>query len=403
LLELLGRLVDNSLVIAETASGRTRYQILETIREYAREKLAAAGEMETIRGRHMRLFVELAEETARGLRGAEQGPWLDTLDRELDNLRAALDWSLAHNLDATSRLMGALTWYWNLRGHWREGATWAAKLLDAIDSASDDEVRARALVAAGPLAYWGSNDFPAARAWLEEAIALYRRSGPADSWPLADVLALYGELLNEIGEAVAARPILEECLTIAQRLGDDGRWLSAWAWLSLGGQPDPPSVKLSYMERSIALFREIGDEAQRPVTLARLAWFHLGQKEYEAAERCAREGLILTERIGDAMGAAWFLKLDGDRAGAQGDYQRAEAAYQAAHERFSALGSKNGRAEALVSLGQVAAHDGDRARARTLWGEALALYTEIDQQKADQWVTELLAGLSPEPGAAGIP
>jgi non-specific serine/threonine protein kinase len=402
LLELLGRLVDNSLVIAETASGRTRYQMLETIREYAREKLAGTGQTETIRDRHTRLFVELAEAGERGLRGPEQGHWLETLDRELDNLRAALDWSLVHDLQTGYRLAGALTWYWNLRGHWREGPAWVAKLLAAPQGAAPDALRARALVAAGHLAYWGSNDFPAARAWLEEAIALYRRSA-VDSWPLADALALYGELLNEIGEAAAARPVLEECLLIAQRLGDDGRWLSAWAWLSLGGLPDQPPVRQAHMERSVALFREIGDEAQLPVALARLAWCHLGQKEYAAAERCAQKGLILTERIGDAMGAAWFLKLDGDRAGAQGDYHRAEAAYQAAHERFSALGSKNGRAEALVSLGQVAVRTGDVERARALWREALTLYTEIGQQKAGQWVTELLAGLSPEPSATAIP
>src|SRR5690606_24865520 len=251
LLDLLNRLVDKSLVTVETASGQARYGMLETIREYAIDRLAATDEAETTRRRHTRLFVALGQEAARGLRGPEQRIWLQRLDGELDNLRAALAWSLAHDLEAGYRLAGALAWYWNLRGHWHEGPAWLARLLDAGQD-RPGAARAGALVAAANLAYWGSNDFAAARAWLEEAITLYRQ-WKGETFELADALALYGELLVETGQATPAREALAESLRLAEELGADGRWVSAWAWLSLGGLLDPPPVKRERLERSAAL------------------------------------------------------------------------------------------------------------------------------------------------------
>lgn len=401
LLDLLNRLVDKSLLIAEQARGRTRFQMLETIREYGREKLRAAGESDGVRGRHLDWFVRLAEEAEVGLRGTEQIEWLERLDAELDNLRAALEWSLTRDVERGLRLAGALTWYWNLRGHWSEGPAWLSRLLAApllARSPGFAAARAKALTAAASLAFWGSNDYTTARRWLEEAIALYRAGSPADRWGLGDALALYGEVLRQLGEPAAARTALEESLAIGESLGEEGRWISAWVWVGLADIADAPVERQVGLERSADLFRTLGDRAQLPVVLARLAWFHLSQGAYAAAEAYARESVVLTDQMGDIMGAAWMLKLNGDLALAQSDYAQAAAHYRAALERFRILGTKVGIANALYALGEVHLAEGRDGDARAMWTEALALYTELESAKARQYLLERLERLEGKPG-----
>jgi len=401
LLDLLNSLVDKSLLVAEQARGRTRFQMLETIREYGREKLRAAGESDGVRNRHLDWFVRLAEEAEVGLRGPEQIDWLERLDAELDNLRAALEWSLTRDVERGLRLAGALTWYWNLRGHWSEGPAWLFKLLAApllARSPGFASARAKALTAAASLAFWGSNDYAAARRWLEEAIALYRAGSPGDRWGLGEALALYGATLGDLNEPAAARTALEESLAIGESLGEEGRWLSAWAWMGLADIADAPVERQAGLERSADLFRALGDRAQLPVLLARLAWFHLWQKDYAAAEAYARESVVLTERIGDVMGGAWMLKLNGDLALAQSDYTQAAAHYRAALERFRILGTKVGIANALHGLGEIHLAEGRHEDARAMWTEALALYTELESAKARQYLLERLERLEGKPG-----
>jgi len=348
-LPLLARLVDQSLVVAQPEPGPARFDMLETIRHYARERLRAAGEAAVVHGRHLDYTLRLAEAAERGLRGPAQGDWLARLDLELDNVRAALEWAADNDISRGLRLAGALLWYWNLRGHWQEGPAWLSRLL-TVGSPASAPARAKALVAAASLAFWGSNDYAAAREWLTEAVALTRAASPADPWSLGDALALYGATLVEAGEAVAARSALDEALAIGEALGDDGRWVRAWAMMALGDLAGDPTQKRADYETSAALFRAMGDRAQLPVVLARLAWFHMGQRDLAAAEACAHESYALTEAIGDVMGAAWMLKLRGDLALSRADYTLAARHYQDALERFRALGSQDGIADALGGL-----------------------------------------------------
>jgi tetratricopeptide (TPR) repeat protein len=163
-----------------------------------------------------------------------------------------------------------------------------------------------------------------------------------------------------------------------------------------------PPKNIQNKKLILSLYLQIGDRAQLPVALARLAWLYLGQHAYGPAQTCAQESLILTEAIGDVMGAAWLLKLHGDLAREQADYALAEADYRAARERFIALGSKDGLADALVGLGRVAAATGQTERARALWSEALSLSNESDPQHTNQWLLALLAGLPPASSAVDL-
>ena len=394
-LALLHRLVDKSLVAAGQERGQTRFTMLETIREYAREKLGEAGEMERARTAHLEFFARWVEETEGELRGPRQLRWLDLLDLELDNLRAALDWAAANDPQPGLRLVGASLWYWNLRGHWREGPMWMAKLL-AAPVAAPTPARARALIASANLAHWGSNDYLLARDQLDEAVAILRASA-ASAWDLAYALALLGAVRLDLGDPAAAAAALEESLALGESLAEEGRWVQAWALMSLGDLSEDPAQAQAHFERSAALFRQLGDRAQLPVVLAHLAWFHLQQRHYALAETSAAESAALTEEIGDVMGAAWLQKLRGDLALAQQDHPQALARYEDALQRFRTLGSKSGIADALAALGK-AFRAADRLEdARGAWTVALIYYEAMDQPGGGAYVhkwLEELAGLS---------
>jgi non-specific serine/threonine protein kinase len=397
LLDLLSRLVDKSLVMVEHRPGRVRYQMLETIREYAREKLHGSNEANMLRDRHLDVFVELAERAEIKLRGSEQGQWLEYLDMEVDNLRAALEWSLAQNVQKGLSLAGALAWFWNLRGYWHEGPAWLSQLFAISGASAPTVARAKALAAAGNLACWGNNDYLLARVWLEESIAIYRQLSPPDLWGLGYALSLYGEVLCQIEEFTLAQSALEESVVIGEDLDEAGNWFYAWALMSLGSLADTPTLAHVRLERSAALFRELGDKAQFQVVLAHLAWFYIGQKDYSLARTCAGECLTLAEQIGDKMGVAWSLKLLGDLALAQADYVQAVSHYQAGLDRFKTLGSKSGIAETLANLGKVRFAESDDVGARAFWQEALILFEEIGQKDAGARLLRKLEELDVSP------
>jgi predicted ATPase/class 3 adenylate cyclase len=174
-LEELGSLVDKSLVRrVDTGDAEPRFSMLETIREYAGERLAASGEEEEVRRRHARWCLDLVQEAEPHLTG-EPGAWLERLDRENDNLRAAMAWLIGTGEAKTGLLLAAPLWrFWQLRGFLAEGRTWLERLLDLPDAAEPSAMRARALEALGSLAYW-QNDYGPTRESYDEAERIARR------------------------------------------------------------------------------------------------------------------------------------------------------------------------------------------------------------------------------------
>ena len=277
-LRQLMALLNKSLLWRKPDSGR--YEIHELLRQYAEQQLTAAGEAEVVQDRHLQHFVALAEQAELRLRGAEQGQQLKQLDLELDNFYRALEWSLAQDIQGGLKLAGALTWFWNLRGHWHEAPAWLSRLLTAPGASAPTAARAKALVAAGNLSCWGHNDYPAARAYLEEGLAIYRALPTPEPWGLGYALSLYGEVLGELGEIALAQSALDESLALGQKLGQAGKWICAAAWMSLASRADTPGLIQERLEKSAALFRELGDEAQLGPVLQHLAFFYLSQKSY---------------------------------------------------------------------------------------------------------------------------
>ena len=184
-LDLLTSLVEKSLVPFEDQGAEARYRLLETVRQYARDRLLEAGQAEAVRDRHRDWFLALAEEAGPKLYGPEPGAWMDRLEREHDNLRAALAWSEAQEQGEVGlRLGGALWWFWHVRGYWTEGREHLAGMLALPGAEARTMARAGVLVSAGMLAR-RQGDYRAERALAEESLAICRelgdKSGIADA------------------------------------------------------------------------------------------------------------------------------------------------------------------------------------------------------------------------------
>jgi hypothetical protein len=214
-LDLLTRLVEKSLVVAEEQGEAARYHLLETIRQYAGERLLAAGEAAAVRERHATWCLDLIEAAEPALSSGEQMDWLVRLAAEHDNLRAALAWWLDADPDAGLRLAGSLWQFWRARGHYQEGRRWLNGLLSRGDTPTVG--RAKSLLGLGILTIEQGDD-AGARPWLEASLALSRQLG--DQWLINWSLRDLAVVLQMLGELGASRALLEEASDLARTIGD---------------------------------------------------------------------------------------------------------------------------------------------------------------------------------------
>ena len=226
-LNLLTQLVNKSLVTVEEGNGDARYRLLETIRQYARDKLLEAGEAEQTRNLHLEYFVRFSEETAPYLDTAEVRNWIPRIDAEYDNLRTAFEWSLDHDVEASLRIVGSLAYFWFRRGHGAEGtelSNAAFARADQLPSPTDEDmrrrqmmIRAKALQAAAFLAYSQGDNSNAYRTG-NECIILARQL--EDIQMLATVLAFSGSARLFDGQFEAARTQIDEAVEICRAAGE---------------------------------------------------------------------------------------------------------------------------------------------------------------------------------------
>ena len=335
-LDLLSSLIDKSLVAVEQSDGRVRYRLLETVRQYARERLLESGGAETMRERHRDYFLRLAEAADDQLLGAEQAGWLQRLEDEHDNLRSALEWSRGEaRAQEDLRLCRAMHRFWFTRGYIAEGRLWCARILAKGAPDVPTLEYARAVNAAGSLA-WHQTDFPAARTLLEESLALSRalddRSG------LARTLNNLGSLAIEQGDYPSAQALYEE---------------------------------------SLALWREIGDRRGAAGLLGNLALVAMERGDLPAARTLAQEALSLSREVGDQGRVADALSILGNLACDQGDLANAWTLNQESLAIGRELGDRDCIATALTSLAAVALLRGELDDARSLYGEGLGIRREL--------------------------
>ena len=361
ILDLLGRLLDKSLVVVEGASelSETRYHMLETLREYARERLEESGEMEPARQRHRDFFIAFAEQAEPKLKSGEQIEWLDRLEVEHDNWRAAWDCAIESDAELALRLASALLGFWLMRGNQSEGREWLAKLLERTERWGQTVQRARALSVAGRLAHY-QTDLAAARSLLEQALSIARIMG--DKKEIAFILFWLGRTALRQRDDQIAQLLIEEGFTIYQELQDE--------W---------------------------GSE----IAFQRLAELAAHQGDRRKAEEFFMKTLAKYRDRGDRFMTAEVLNALGEVTRFEGDYERASTFYEQALEILRELRSHFLPATPLIGLAWVSLHRGDYRKARALFQESLELHREYGYRIG--MMEECLGGFAAILGLTGKP
>jgi predicted ATPase/class 3 adenylate cyclase len=396
-LDLLTSLVDKSLVVFEEVEREAggRYRLLETIRQYAQERLRATGEEPELQGQHRDFFLMLAEEADLHLRSAKQAVWLDRLETEHDNLRSALGACQAigeAGAEAGLRLCGALQQFWWTRGHLSEGREWTAAALSQEGSEERTKWRAKVLNGAGALARM-QGDYTAARAFHEQCLAICREIG--DQQGIANSLNSLGSVAYERDDNASARTFYEESLSLFQEIGDQLGIATVLGNLGVVAlyQGDNASARTFY-EESLAIRREIGDRQGIAIALANLG--HVAQNLGDNASSRAfyEESLAVQRDIGDRPSIANSLIGLGCVAYYQGDYIMARAFFEESLAIRREIGDRQGIANALNNLGGVALNQGDYASARAFHEQSLAIYEEIGNRLGIAYCLENCAALA---------
>jgi predicted ATPase/class 3 adenylate cyclase len=323
-LDGLGTLVDNSLIRRRrTRDDETRFRMLETIREFAGERLASSGEDEEIRRRHALFVRDLAEEAEPHLAGEGQFRWLGRLEREHDNIRTALDWAEATGDAETGLRTAAAIWrFWVRRAHLAEARSRLERLLALPGAQKRDAVRARAVGALGSVAYW-QNDYGDMAPAYEEALEIAREVG--DSSLIAHALfdaSFIPLLLRDDFEA--QQRILYDVLAMAEAT-DDVR-LQSDAWRSLGylrinmGHPEEAG---DLLRKSISRLEEHGDRQFLAEGFETLAFIEALGGDVATAKEQVTKAFRIHLTIGDTLGLALALKPMALAAGLEGNNQKA--------------------------------------------------------------------------------
>jgi len=368
LLDAIGSLVDKSLLgTQEFEDAEPRFVMLQTIHEYAAERLATNGEADSLAARHAAHFLALAEEAEPQLWRAGQERWFRRLDQDHDNLRAALSWALARpDPETAMRLAGALGAYWEGRGHVGEACRW----LDAALAAgpASPSARARALMAKSRLVLLVQDDAARARPLLEEGLALARDTGEARL--LVVTLSHLGVALRELGEHDRADELFEESVQLARRQADP--WALALALNNRGSDLADRQTDLdrarAMLEESLALRRDLKEKRGIAVTLDSLGMLALLERASKRATTLFQESLGLARDVGLLPHTAWALAGLGLAAVQDHDRERAVPSLQESLQLAHRMHDAQTILLCLGGLAAVAADDGQLLKAVRIWG-----------------------------------
>ena len=367
ILGLLSSLVNKSLVVAHTLlRDEARYSLLATIRQYGQEKLISSGEWSVIHDRHLQFFLELSEETDTKLRGEHQQLWLNWLDAEYDNIRAALAWAVEggrldnNRVSAGLRITTSLYQFWRIRDYVEEGLNWCKQLFAEANDEISPVVRANALSYASLLAGLRGQIEDQMR-YGEEAVALGEAAGEEGKQALAFALGAQGYA--------------------ARKAGDD-------------------QTAFSLALRGIQLLREVGDIYHLGLSLSLNSFFAMSIGRYEKARAMLDEGLPLLRKTGDPYRIAMALNYAGDLARCERNYQQAQTAYEESISLLRKIEALRDLASALHNFGHACLHLGDVERATALFSESMASHQEQGNRPG---MTECLLGFAALAIAADLP
>ena len=386
-LEILESLVDKNLV--QLIGDEPRMRMLQTIRDFGQERLAESGEHLIIERRHADYFLALGEESEQLLACGEQTRWLDRLDQEQPNLRAAIDWFRNQGqTEEALRLAGALWRFWWLRGDLGEGRQRLASLL-AESAQVAPAVRAKALNGAGVLAE-SQGDWEAATHLHQESLGIFRRID--DQRGVAWSLNNLGVVAIDQGEYSRAQTLLEENLEVAERANDRAGIATALTDLGLiAHHQEDYEQATTLWTRSLALFRALGDQSHMARALNNLGTIAMQLGEYERAHGLLTESLEFHRSVGDRQGIASTLNNLADTTANLGDVETAMGLFRESHLLAIEGGNRPHAAVAMENLAALTRQHGEDRVAQTRYREALLLYRAVADQLG---IVSCLGGLA---------
>jgi predicted ATPase/class 3 adenylate cyclase len=393
-LGLLGALVDKNLVHFDyTGTGPVRYRLLETVRQYAMRRLEGADRAaaEEVAAAHRDHYLAVAQAAAPRLVARDQAEWLDRLDLELDNLRAAIAFSLRlADAAAGIALAASLRIFWKARGHASEGVDALRALLDLPAARAATPLRAQALATAAYLLEQ-TGGYATAEEYCDEALAIARSA--ADDYLAADILSVHAWLLVHRGQQAGALPLVEQGLDLARRLDDPhltARLLSARAY-AVDVEGDHAGAARDAAE-SLALFRQAGDRREIGTMLGNLGYAELSLGDLETARGHLLESLDIARELNDTYGVVYETSNLGLAECLRGAPGTAAALFAESFDLARRLRMKVGTAYALIGLA-MAGSGTDPVRSARLHGaadEALAALGEtVDSVEARLRDTDL--------------
>jgi predicted ATPase/DNA-binding CsgD family transcriptional regulator len=361
-LELLAALVNKSLVVAHTLQrAEARYTFLETIRQYAHDQLIATNEWVALHDRHLRYFLQLAEETEPKLSGHYQQVWLNWLEGEHANIRSALTWSLERrHIEAGLRIVNALYQFWIIREHGQEGLEWLNQLLAQADGEVAPVVHAQALAYAAILA------------------------------------GFRGRILEQMRYG-------QEAAALAEAAGDEGKLALVWALSALAHRAraaEEYETEFDLAMRAIQLRRDLGDPYFLGLSLTLYSPTAMTLGKYREAHEMLDEGLTYLRQAGNPYRIAMALNYCGDLARCERQYAQACSPYEESASRLRDIGATRDLASVLHNWGHACLHLGDIGHARLRFRESMELQ---QAQRSTQGLAECLIGFAALAIVHGLP
>jgi non-specific serine/threonine protein kinase len=360
--EVMIQLAKKSLVIVNQGSGSARrYHLLETIRQYAHEKLIETSAHENIRIQHLRYFLALAKQAGPALKGPSQVEWLARLLDERENIRTALDWASKTNVEAGLALPSSLgVRFWE-SFDLQEGVHWLTEVLHKPESQAYPGARAKALYVQGFILV-RLYQLDQAHSAAEECLELYRAC--QDQRGEIDGLMA---LAFTSGDVIQAMELAQQALALAQSLGDT--WREAMLLFHLSLYDPDLTHAFAYSEQAISLFRQLKDWSSLALCLGNAGEIALQQGHIQLAEKYVTESLPLSRQLNFKAGSINGLIINGRIAFSRGDYQQARASMQESIAISQEIGNRNYYLWSRARLGYIILRQGDLSEARAIFSE----------------------------------
>jgi predicted ATPase/class 3 adenylate cyclase len=376
--DLLEQLINKSLVVMEEMQGKTRYSMLETMRQYANEKLIESEESGTVRDKHLEYFLYLAETAEPHLTRPEQLEWLAKLDADYENIRLALEWALnKESAKPSLRLCAALGWFWWVRSYWLEGTSWLSSALKKPNQLTESEnvVRAQALYHDAALANY-LDDLERMKNSAEQSLGLAEKF--SDKRDIAIARFFVGWIFDRQYDYERAIPLMKQSLKNFEEIADHYWESVSYRWLGHSLVTCGHIKREEKVYRHLELARKAGERMNLADALVNCALYLFAVNRLDEATMYAEEASILLKQIGSNFGESGFFFAH--LAWLDGDYEKARMLLTELQERFGIIGDRNLRSFALADLGFLTLEYGEFGKAQRYLEESLAISREIGNE-----------------------